>query len=146
MKKKVYEELANRILARNNCIENDNWEWEEKHSNVITYIVANYLPSGSGISEIEEIDITTHDKITFKSSYHLMDGFGMYDGWLKFKVVVKPSLVFEIAIDVIGHFSQKGGKYNYLKDYLAEVYDSHLQNEIDTEELAKKAEEEYGTE
>jgi len=146
MKKKIYEELANRILARNNCIEKDNWKWEEKHSNVITYIVANYLPSGSGISEIEEINIATHEKITFKSSYHLMDQNGMYDGHLEYKVVVKPSLVYGITINVIGQFSQRHDKYSYLKDYLIEMYDSYLQKEIDTEEVAKKAEEEYETE
>jgi len=148
MKRKVYQELASRILAQNNCTENDNLEWEERHGNVITYIVENYIPRGSGISEIEEIDITTHEKITFKSSYHLMDQNGMYDGWVEYKVVVKPSLVFGITVDVIGHFSQKGGKYSHLKlkNYLIEIYDSYLQKEIDTEELAKKAKEEYETE
>ena len=143
MKRKVYQELASRILAQNNCIESDNWEWEEKHGNVAGYIVENYLPSGSGISEIEEISFAGHDKIVFHSSYHLMDENGMYDGWLKFKVVVKPSLVCGITVDVIGNFSQKGGKYSYLKDYLTEEFDRQLQTEIDIKEVAKKAEEEY---
>ena len=132
MEKKVYQEIAGRIKAMENCEESGNLIWREKHKDVITHIQDNYLPSGSGIDSgcvIDPINAAgnySYETLTICSSFHTMNENGMYGRWIEFRIIVKPSLQFGFTLRIAGNF----GKDQYLKDYLLDVFNSYLDKTI----------------
>jgi hypothetical protein len=124
---KLYQEFAGTIKALNNCEQSNNLEWYNKHSEKLDNMVDNHLPHGSGIDAKNEIDFDNcnNNKLVFKSSFHVMNDNGSYDGWIDFKIIVKPDLQFGFTLDVIGKF----GKHQDLKDYLSETFHQALNNE-----------------
>ena len=137
MKTKLYKEIVKINLAAKNCVNNNNEEWLTRHNEALDYIESQYLPHGSGIDSGCTInrDKTTTNKIVIDSSYHLMDDNGFYDGWLDFQVIVEPSLAFETDITIKGRFSDRNYKYEGHRDYLLEIFDHCLHQEIDHLEL-----------
>ena len=142
MKTKIYKEIASRINSIGNCekagLSTYNREWKQKHEDVIDYIQDNILPSGSGIdcgckidTTIADVDNINVDKLVIHSEYHTMDENGMYGRWITFRVVVRPSLQFGIVLNIMGNF----GKNQDLKDYLYDVFNEALEQEIDTDTL-----------
>jgi hypothetical protein len=129
--KKVYQELASLVIARQNCIKSNNTEWFNRHSEKIEHIIKNYLPSGSGIDSGIKIDLekSNDQKLVFYSSYHNMDENGFYDGWSDFKLIVIPSLCFGFNLKIVGNF----GKYQDTKDYLCELFNIDLDQELKEE-------------
>ena len=117
MKRKNYQALANRIIAKNNCIDTKNWEWEEKHLATIEKIMTS-SPSGSGIDCGTKIDLekSTDEKLIFYCGFHHMNENGMYDGWTEHEIIVTPSLAFTINIKITGK------NRNQIKEYLHDVY------------------------
>jgi hypothetical protein len=123
--KKVYQALASAIGARLNCIASGNKEWESNHEDTILAIV-NDGPSGAGIDCGTKIDLSrsTSEKLVLSCEYHHMNDAGYYDGWTEHKIVITPSLQFGIAIKI-------GGRdRNDIKEYLYEVYDCWLNEEM----------------
>jgi len=80
---------------------------------LIEHIQQNYLPSGSGIDSGCTINVEKYQILEIKSSYHTMDENGCYGRWTDFTVKVKPSLIFDFDISIIGNF----GKHQMVKDY-----------------------------
>lgn len=126
-KEKVYKKIASLVVAIENCRQSNNEEWLEKHSDHLTDIVKNNLPSGSGIDSGCSIDLdnSSGDKIIIVSSYHVMSDLGCYDGWIDFTVTVRPSLQFDYTLMIQGKF----GKNQDIKDYLYDVF-SHCLEQI----------------
>ena len=124
MEKKVYQQLASSFNAMQNCEKSGNNEWYYKHEDTIHDIEKNNLPSGSGIDSGTQFDFdkSTDNKLVLNSSYHCMDEFGYYDGWIDFTVTVKPSLIHGLDINISGRFSDRNGKYADLKDYLLDTF------------------------
>lgn len=85
----------------------------------------NLLPSGSGVDVGCNINITKHNKIVILSGWHIMNDGGYYDGWIDFRVVVTPSFD-NFDLNIIGNF----GKHQDLKDYLYELFNYSLNQEI----------------
>jgi hypothetical protein len=131
MNKKVYQELASLVIARQNCNKTGNLIWFERHTEKIKHIIKNYLPSGSGIDSGIEIDLdnSNDQKLIFYSSYHNMNDAGFYDGWSNFKLIVKPSLCFGFILKIVGNF----GKYQSTKDYLYDIFNNDLDQELKEE-------------
>ena len=144
MKRKVYQRIATLHRAILDCIEFDNLEWEYKHKEELTRILNNHLPSivqsskesqhcESGIDGWIDSGTDLHlggskaDRLVFFSGYHKMNENGMYDGWIDFDIIVKPSLQFGIEIDVRGKF----GKDQDIKEYIHEMFNSALNEEIE---------------
>lgn len=127
LKKKVYQEIASRLNAIENCEKRENWEWRDKHEEAIREIARNHLPSGSGIDTGTRIDFdkSNPEKIVLLMSYHHMNENGMYDGWTDHTITVRPSLQFGFNLTISGR------NRNDLKDYLHEVYEHALNREID---------------
>jgi hypothetical protein len=92
--RKVYQIIASSLQAYNNCIENKNTEWLDRHRETIKRIVENYLPSGSGFDSGTRFDIDESEpnKLIFYTSYHHMNSSGCYDGWSDHTITVTPSL------------------------------------------------------
>lgn len=128
MKKKVYQELASRLVALRNCSESGNEEWADKHEDRINEITAKHLPSGSGIDSGNEFDLSrsTPDKLVIESGYHVMDENGFYNGWIDYMVIVEPSLQFGCTVSIRGKF----GKRQDIKEYLEEIYTDAIHQEI----------------
>jgi hypothetical protein len=130
MRTQVYKEFASRINALVNCDKSGNHEWADRHSEAIRMLLG-VMPSGGGIDSGVRLDHdkTTGEKLVFSSSYHLMDESGYYVRWIDFQVIVTPSLQFGFNVNVRGNF----GRDQDTKNYLIELFDEHLRQEIDVE-------------
>jgi len=124
--KTLAQKLARTLTARNNCVESGNKEWQDIHELKLDMLM-DKLPSGSGIDSGNQLDLdcSACDKLVINSSYHCMNSFGSYDGWVDYKVTVTPSLQHGIYINIAGYFSLNKNAYG-LKEYLHEKYDSAL--------------------
>jgi hypothetical protein len=114
----VYQVLATRVDAYRRCVERGNAEWEAKHAEAISKLMADTAPSGGGIDNGTEIDLdaSTGEKLVFHAGFHHMDENGMYDGWTEHTVTVVPSLTSRFLLKI-------GGRdRNDIKEYLHEVF------------------------
>ena len=136
----VYQEIARILNAMENCrkIKKDSNEtlynetyWYDRHAEKVDYIIKNYLPHGSGIDSKTEIDFekSNDDKIVINSEYHCMNENGYYDGWVNFRILIIPCLLFGFKLKIIGNF----GKYKHVKDYLHDLFYDNLTQNFDTE-------------
>lgn len=95
------------------------------------------LPMGSGIDAGSTIafEECKRDKIVFNSAFHVMDNQGFYDGWIEFKVIVRPSFTgFDLEIKPL----QRKKYFNdYLHDYVFDVFHYALDSEIGDKEAQR---------
>jgi hypothetical protein len=115
----LYQELARKISARQNCVVSNNEEWEIKHGEDIRQLVE-LLPHGSGIDGETALDYgkSNRDRIVLLAEFHTMDENGFYGRWIAYRVTVTPSLVCGIDLTITDNF----GKHSDIKDYLYETY------------------------
>lgn len=125
---KLYQTMANFILARQNCIKYNNTEYTDKHTETLNNLLEN-LPHGNGLDYTWHYDFTksNENKIILTMSYHAMDENGYYDRIIDFTVSVKPSLINDIRLSINGNF----GKYQDIKNYLYEILSDSLCQNID---------------
>jgi hypothetical protein len=130
MKAKLYQHLASVVDALRRCEQTNNVEWQEKHSEAITYMMRNHMPHGSGIDAGVQIDLdkSSDEKLVFDTAYHHMNDAGYYDGWTEHTVTVRADLISGITIAISGR------DRNQIKDYLMEIFHSCLTQELDTRE------------
>ena len=90
------------------------------------------LPHGSGIDGTNTIDFdkSNDSKIIIQSSYHCMDEYGGYDGWIDFSVIITPSLENDFDLYIVGYFSDRHSKYAHVKDYLEDIFQYALDEDI----------------
>lgn len=88
-------------------------------------VVRELLPSGSGIDNGTHLDweASRLDRLVFIVEFHHMDDHGSYRGWSAYKVIVKPSLMFDIDVTITGA-TPRG--VDDTKDYLSELYRQEL--------------------
>lgn len=129
MLRKRYRVLSSLIDARDRCEKLGNIEWFEKHNEKINDILDS-IPHGSGINFDWFFDLEP-EKFIFWNKFDCMDENGCYDIVIPFKVIVKPSLQFGIDINIKGNFSAKNGKYSDIADYIYQVFDFWLKEEIE---------------
>lgn len=123
---KLYQELASLVIARKNCLQGNNTEWFEKHTEEIEKLVSEHMPSGGGFDSGTKLDLysSIEDKLVFKTAYHHMAENGMYDGWTNHAVTVTPSLAFGFNIKI------SGKDRNQIKEYIAECFQWSLNEEF----------------
>ena len=128
MNRKLYAEIASRVVARDNCHKSGNTYWYERHEGVINACV-DLLPHGSGIDGTNRIELEkcSDTKLVFTGEYHAMNEHGYYDGWHDFKLTVRASLANGIKVDITGAF----GKYSDAKDYIAECFEYALSRDVE---------------
>lgn len=119
----IIQQIAQAVMARQNCTKFGNTEWFEKWTDRLRAIQRNYLPSGSGIDNGTKIDLdrSTGEKIVLTAGFHHMDQHGYYDGWTDYTITVRPSFVFGIDISI------RGRNRNDIKTYLHDMYSHALQ-------------------
>lgn len=86
-----------------------------------------HAPSGSGIDcgTKFELDRSSSNLLVMTVSFHHMNEQGMYDGWTSHTIRVKPDLRFGFG------FTISGSNRNDIKDYLGELYQHWLSEEVD---------------
>jgi len=126
IEKKLYQVLASKLDAIENCKRLGNGEWENRHTDDIAQLVADYMPTGSGFDNGTDIDWqkSSVDKLVFTTSFHHMDENGFYCGWSDHTVTVKPSLAFGYRLSISGR------NVNDIKEYMYETFSFILDNII----------------
>lgn len=129
VKKPLYEAIASTVQAYHNCVKSGNAEWETKHKERLEHIQKHILPQGSGFDAGCEIDLekSTGEKLHIITHFHHMNEGGYYDGWTDHKVVVTPSLLFGIRIQI------SGKDRNQIKEYMHEMFTHLLTSQYDDE-------------
>lgn len=127
MKRPLFQHLAIRLEAIENCIASGNSEWLAKHRASIEWLVKEHGISGSGFDNGTTLNIeqSTSFRLVLETSFHHMDENGSYDGWTNHTVRVRPSLSSGIELNVTG--SNKGD----IKDYIADTFYGMLRTEIE---------------
>lgn len=93
------------------------------------FFLLDHLPHGSGIdANWVASEKLVNGKFFLFNSFHMMDEFGMYDGWIDFTVIVAPDLQNEITVTVKGKFPRKDGGMTI--DYLTEILDEALRRMV----------------
>lgn len=117
---KVYERIANLLIAIDNCENHGNWEWKARHESVLDSIIRNG-PSGSGFDNGTKLaDESTSERLVLVTAFHHMDEHGYYCGWTEHSVIVKASLAFGIRVIVTGR-NRRG-----IKEYIGETFHNWL--------------------
>jgi len=133
---KLYKVIAGRVIAIENCIRSNNTEWKEKHETTLEKVI-NFLPSGSGIDAGIKVnfEMSKVDKIVLDSSFHVLDENGFYDGWIDFKIIIRPSLTNDFNIDIVGKFTNRKNSIKKdcsdIKEYLQDIFSDSLNQEVD---------------
>ena len=129
MNTSIAQSLAKFIQARANCVENGNNKWYDKWDDRIEAIMKN-APSGSGIDNGTTLLKIVLDKsnspkvLMFLCEYHHMDENGSYDGWTSHYIKVSPTWN---GVDIVINGENRNG----IKDYLHDVYDEWLNQELE---------------
>jgi hypothetical protein len=123
---KLYQEIASKLIAIENCKRWGNGEWECKHSEKLEKIIKDG-PWGSGIDEGVELDHcrSNVDRLVFTTAFHHMNENGCYDGWTNHEVIVKACLFNGVSIRITGR------NRNDIKGYLADLFHSWLTEDVD---------------
>lgn len=81
------------------------------------------LPSGGGIDNGTQVIECTPTKVVLECGFHHMNDAGMYDGWTKHRITVRPAFH---GIDV----TVSGRDRNRIKEYLADTFYNAMQSEV----------------
>lgn len=124
MKRKVYEHFSGELFR----LSSDRIDIVDDARRKIRELEFDHLPHGSGFDSGCKLvqGLSTPEKLVFSVPFHNMDEMGGYDGWSDLKVIVKPSLLFGIRLTVTGR-----DYHGTLKDYVCEVMDCALKEEVD---------------
>lgn len=109
--------IAESVDAWHRCKATNNTEWHARHHDTLSYLVRNFMPSGSGIDSGVNLVIekSTDRRLVFETSFHHMHESGVYDGWTEHVVTVDATLTgFDIKVS--------GRDRNDIKDYLADIF------------------------
>ena len=123
--RKLYQTIASRQLAIENCIKSGNDEWRFKHEDAIDAIVKEHFPRGSGFDSGTTYDNlrSTAQKLVFNTSFHHMND-GCYDGWTGHSVIIRPDLALGYRMSITGR------DRNDIKEYIAQCFSDALDSTI----------------
>ena len=121
---KRFEGLARILDAKRSNIEKGNLVFSDTFDNRIDEYMDG-APSGAGWNEGTKLGEWNGRTIVFFGSFHHMDEYGGYDGWTEHIIKVKPSLAYGFDLTI------SGKNRNEIKDYLAEMFSTWLDEEVD---------------
>lgn len=126
-KRPLYQVLAKSCVAVQNCLKNNNTIWFPRWTDFIERMAKECLPSGGGFdsSTTVDIDASSDGKLVLNTSFHHMNGDGLYDGWTEHQVFVTPSLQFGFNLRVTGP------NRNQVKDLIDQVFNEALKQMVD---------------
>lgn len=123
---KLYKLIARANHARITCKVVGNG-FEHVHEEVISNLVDEHMPSGSGIDSgvTFSMEKSNVDHLVFNFAFHHMSENGMYDGWTNHVLHVTPSLVHGFRMRITG------SNRNNVKDYFYQMLEQALNQEIE---------------
>jgi hypothetical protein len=123
---KIYSKIAMLVSARIQCEKTGNTEWFNNHTERISEMVSENLPSGSGfdLGTTLDLNLSTADHLVFYTSFHHMY-VGMYDGWTEHMVTVTPSLANGFNLRITGR------NRNDIKEYIGQLFTETLNQEME---------------
>jgi hypothetical protein len=122
--KTLIQAIAATLSASRSCVEHKMFGANMGHLQTLREL-AQKLPHGLGFDCGTTInqDLSTDDSIVFDTEFHHMNDTGYYDGWTTHQVTVEPRFSgINIAI--------KGQDKNGILDYIAEVFQDYLMQEV----------------
>lgn len=134
MAEQLYRHLASIADAMQRCEQDPaRAEFAARHRDAFDYLVRQYMPSGCGVDSGTRAmhDRCTGERLTFQADFHHMTEHGFYDGWTEHVVTVRPSLVYGFTLSISGR------DRNDIKDYLSELYDEALRQDVSPESFDK---------
>jgi len=122
---KLYQAMAQLLVAIENCKISDNQEWRLRHQNRLNKLVASHMPSGSGFDSGTKLsDSSTPESMVFTTSFHHMNEDGYYTHWTDHTITVTASLPFCFSVVVTGQDDSD------VNDYIHEEFEHALSFEI----------------
>lgn len=119
----VADALSSRIAARFNLSRDRGLdavlsEAYTRHTDELSAIVRECLPSGSGIDRGPVLDtsVSTANRLVLRLGFHHMDEHGFYDRWTDHAVIVQPAFVHGLTVTISGR------DHNLIKDHLADTF------------------------
>lgn len=107
-------------------------------------IINHYFPSGSGFDANWEISEVRENSIKVKSSYHLMDEYGMYRMWIDFSVTLRNEISKQVgkytSYDLTFQCNRTAYRWveNYhLREYMGDTI-FHALGEMDKAQLHRR--------
>lgn len=135
--KPLFVELAQLIGAYQRCFKDADKdpikaEWVGKHRDRIKALAKDRMPSGSGFDSgtTFDFDRSNEERLVFHTSFHHMNGAGMYVYWTEHTITVKPSLAFGFDLTVSGR------NRNDVKDLIVQSFDSALRELVEQDKVA----------
>lgn len=127
MKTKVYKALANVARVLNGSHGTQSSMTALDFQTQMMDKLVKLAPSGSGFDSGTQFlsDESSDNKLVFETSFHHMDEHGGYCGWSDHRVIVKPSLLFEIELRITG--KNKNG----IKDHIYQVFHDYLTSDFE---------------
>lgn len=124
---KVYQKIAMKLAAIENCRKSDNIEWEARHQEALDELVKEHMPSGSGFDSGTTLDDerSTSERLVFNTSFHHMSEHGYYTLWTDHAVIVTPSLVHGFDVRITGR------DHNDIKECIGDAFADALGRDID---------------
>lgn len=107
IKQQLARQIANLVQAVENLKRDadnpHNAKWIERHRERAEKLTENHMPSGSGFDSGTKLDFdaSSPERLVFRTSYHHMREGG-YTGWTDHTVIVTPSLVYGICVNIRG--------------------------------------------
>lgn len=129
---KLYKEIVGLVIQIDSSRKSVNRFWIEKSAKQLKDIVKNYMPSGSGFDCGTKIDLglSNRSMLVFHTEFHHMNEVGMYDGWTEHTIRVRADLLSDFTMTI------SGKNRNDIKDYIYEMFDCALREEIGLSEKA----------
>lgn len=128
MAKRLYQTIASKLVAIENCRKSDTLnDWEAHHACAIATLVKEHMPSGSGFDCGTKFDFESSrpNRLIFATSFHHMDENGSYDGWSDHTVIVTPDLASGFDLRITGRDKRM------IKSYIADTFHSALSIDVD---------------
>ena len=123
----LYQWLATTVEHNANCVKANNQRWQDITESRIESAIRNLMPSGSGFDCDTKFDLGANrgkPYLRFATEFHHMNGVGYYDGWTQHVITVKPCLAHGFTMSISGR------NRDQIKDYIYEVFDSTLRQEV----------------
>jgi hypothetical protein len=122
---KRYQAMSSTLAAIKNCSRYGSETWMNKHEIRLDDLMRD-APSGGGIDRGTKIaGSSTSEKLVFELGFHHMNLDGYYTEWTEHTVIVKGSLLSGTDLRITGR------DRNEIKDYLYEVYECWLEEEVE---------------
>jgi hypothetical protein len=137
-KERLYAALAQLVGAYQRCLsDKDQAEWAYRHKARIRELCDKHMPHDSGLDADRsgrlDLEHSTEERLVFWADFHHMDENGYYDGWTDYTVKVDPSLAFGFTLRITGR------DRNDIKEYLHQVFNAALSEEVEMYALAPEA-------